>query len=90
MFLTIGELKVKCMRFWPLLLTVITLLLSQLPVRAAPLSIGDKATLQAAMQLHIEKNLVAGAYLHLVFRSEVDNRAPLMRLMKLGKIKQVD
>jgi hypothetical protein len=144
MFLTIGELKVKCMRFWPLLLTVITLLLSQLPVRAAPLSIGDKATLQAAMQLHIDKNLVAGAYLHLdfdsgdvqelyptashpmilkfgqyfvlcsdfitkggdqfnvdfyiapqgdghlVFRSEVDNRAPLMRLMKLGKIKRID
>ncbi len=134
----------KSKHIWALLLTVITLTLTQLPVRAAPLSVGDKATLQAAMQLHIDKNLVDGAYLHLdfvngdvqelyptashplilkfgayfvlctdfitkdgkhynvdfyiapkgdgyqVFRSEVGNRAPLMRLMKLGKINRVD
>ena len=122
----------------------LVLLLASLPVRALSLSLGEKATLQAAMQQHIDENLINGAYLHLnfetgdvqelyptashpmilrmgpyfvlcsdfikgdgdhynvdfylaprgdgykVFLAEVENRAPLKRLMKLGKADRVD
>ena len=40
-----------------------------LPMRALALGLGEKATLQAAMQQHIDENLIDGAYLHLNFET---------------------
>lgn len=46
-------------------LSLVMLLVSGAPSVAGPLSPGDRASLQAGMQQHIDRNLVDGAYLHL-------------------------